>query len=319
MARRRLFDTMDEFPDLGLDRSRPFVTTEALAAGITRRQVDHWLARGELVRPIRGVLRDVRLDDDLGLRVAVLRLVVPDACVVTDRTAAWLWGAPRVLAPGDHLSTPAVSVFSPPGHRLRNGLVASGERQLVKTDVAVVDGLRVTTPLRTACDLGRLLHRDQALAGMDALTSLGGFCVDDLVPEAARFAGYRGVIQLRALAPLVDPLSGSPGEAALRLRWYDAGLPRPCCQIPVVSPTGGSYYIDLGLEELRFGAEYDGEEFHGPEQREHDGERRRWLRGPQDWSLVVTRRENVYGQQQDACELLRAAYDAARRRRKCPK
>jgi len=27
-----------------------------------------------------------------------------------------------------------------------------------------VKGLRATTPLRTACDLGRLLHRDQALA-----------------------------------------------------------------------------------------------------------------------------------------------------------
>jgi hypothetical protein len=314
MARRRLHDTIDDYPEVVLDRDQPFTTTAALQAGISRRQLDHWLARGELVRPIRGVLHDPRQADDPALRVAVLRLVVPESCVVTDRTAAWLWGAPRVLAPGDHLTTPAVSVFSPPGHRLRNGLVASGERRLVASDLADLSGLRVTTPLRTACDLGRLLHRDQALAGMDALASLGVFSVDDLVLETARFAGYRGVIQLRVLAPIVDPESGSPGETALRLRWYDAGLPRPRCQIPVSSPSGGWFVIDLGLEELRFGAEYDGEEFHGDDQAEHDADRRLWLRCAQGWSLVVARRDNVYGQRQDACEILRATYDAARRR-----
>jgi hypothetical protein len=314
MPRQRLFDRIDDHPEAVVPRERPVTATELLAAGVTRRQLDHWLSRGELVRPIRGVLHDGRLEDGLDLRVAVLRLVVPDACVVTDRTAAWLWGAPMVLAPGDHLATPAVSVFSPPGHRLRNGLVASGERRLERRDVAELDGLRVTTPLRTACDLGRLLHRDQALAGMDALASLGGFTVEELVVETGRFAGYRGVVQLRVLGPIVDPASGSPGEGALRLRWYDAGLPRPQCQVPVPSPTGGWFYVDLGLEELRFGAEYDGEEFHGPQQAEDDAQRRLWLRDEQGWRLVVTRRANVYGQHQDACEILRAAYDNARRR-----
>ncbi|MFC5179011.1 hypothetical protein [Nocardioides taihuensis] len=313
MPRRRLFDRIDDYPEAAVPRERPFAATELLAAGVTRRQLDHWLSRGELVRPIRGVLHDGSLDDGLDLRVAVLRLVVPDACVVTDRTAAWLWGAPMALAPGDHLVTPAVSVFSPPGHRLRNGLVASGERRLERHDVAELDGLRVTTPLRTACDLGRLLHRDQALAGMDALASSGDFTVEELVVETGRFAGYRGVVQLRVLGPIVDPASGSPGEAALRLRWYDAGLPRPQCQVPVPSPTGGWFYVDLGLEELRFGAEYDGEEFHGPQQAEEDAQRRLWLRDVQGWRLVVTRRANVYGQHQDACEILRAAYDNARR------
>ncbi len=89
-------------------------------------------------------------------------MVVPEDCVVTDRTAAWLWGAGSALAPNDHLKVPKASVFAPPGRRLRNNLTASGERMLTDRDVVELGGLLVTTSLRTACDLARLLHRDQA-------------------------------------------------------------------------------------------------------------------------------------------------------------
>ncbi len=156
---------------------RPFTAAMAAEAGVSRRQLDCWLANGVLRHPIRGVYYSSSLEDSLELRVAVLKLVVPDACVVTDRTAGWLWGANMILAPNDHLVVPRVSVFSPPGYRLRNGLTNSGERRLRTDDVVELDGLRLTTPLRTACDLGRLLHRDQAFAALDSLARLGVFTV----------------------------------------------------------------------------------------------------------------------------------------------
>ncbi len=281
--------------------------------GVSRYRLDQWVAEGLLKHPIRGVFYAAQLQDGLALRVAVLKLVVPMACVVTDRTAAWLWGANMVLAPNDHLAVPRVHVFSPPGHRLRNGLVASGERMLADHDVALLDGLRVTTPLRTACDLGRLLHRDQALAAMDALTALGFFTVAELVREVWRFKGYRGVVQLRALAPWVDPGAQSPPESVLRLRWLDLGLPRPICQVPVMSPHGTTWWLDIGLPELRFAAEYDGEAFHGEEQREHDDERRTWLRTNEGWTIVEVRKENLFGRDQDVDHLLREGYTSALR------
>ena len=55
----------------------------------------------------------IQLEDTLALRVDVLKLVVPPDCVVTDRTAGWLWGALMILAPNDHLQTPRVSVLLP--------------------------------------------------------------------------------------------------------------------------------------------------------------------------------------------------------------
>lgn len=284
----------------------PFTTKEALEAGATFRRLRAWAEAGLLAHPLRGVYHSPILPDDLDLRVAVLRLVVPEDCVVTDRSAGWLWGANMILAPGDHQQTPKVSVFSPPGHRLRNGLTAGGERILTEDDVVDLAGLRVTTALRTAGDLGRLLHRDQAFAAMDSLTGLRMFTVDELLRSVVRFAGYRGVVQLRALAPLVDPGSQSPGESVLRLRWIDLGLDRPQCQVPVRGPNGATWWVDMGLPDQRFGAEYDGEEFHGQDQQAHDSWRRDWLRRAQGWTIVVARKHNVYGHRQDIDSLLLA-------------
>lgn len=283
---------------------RPFTTQQAHVLGVSRTQLDAWVSGGALLHPIRGVFHARHLVDTIDLRLSILRLVVPEDCVVTDRTAAWVWGAPMALAPGDHLVVPPVQVFCPPGRRLRNDLVASGERRLGRGDVAELDGLRVTTALRTACDLGRLLHRDSALAAMDSLASLGYFAVPQLIYEVGRFRRYRGVRQLREMSVLVDPASQSFGESVLRLRWTDVGLPRPTCQVPVLSPYGSLWWIDLGLPGEKFGAEYDGELHHGPEHAARDAQRRGWMRDEGEWRLVIARQANVFGRGQDIEQIL---------------
>lgn len=290
-----------------LPTSAPFLGSRAREWGLTPKQLSVWTAAGLLVRPLRGVYHLADIPDTLGLRVACVRLVAPPGAVVTDRTAAWLHGATMALAPNDHLVVPRVQLFLTPGNRLRNAVVASGERGLVARDLDRIDGLAVTTALRTACDLGRLLDRDSALAAMDALHALDEFTVGQLIQEESRFKGYRGVRQLRALAALVDGRSQSPGESALRLRWYDAGLPTPVLQCPVPGPAGSTYFLDLGLPCCRLGAEYDGTAFHGEEHRARDEARRDWIVERHGWKLVVVGRANVYGRQQDAWELLRHA------------
>ncbi len=235
-----------------------------------------------------------------------VRLVVPPDGVVTDRTAGWLHGTDMVLAPNDHLVVPAMSVFQSPGKRLRNDVTASGERRLRRRDVMDLSGVRLTTPLRTACDLGRFLQRDAALAAMDAMMRVGGFSLDELLTETSRFKGYRGVRQLRALAPLVDLGSESFGESALRLRWYDAGgLPRPETQIFVELPNLLTHArLDIGSRELQYAAEYDGAAFHGPDRAEHDAVRRESLRS-EGWIVSVFTKDDVFGRQQRAESILR--------------
>ena len=310
-----LLDT--RFP---LPLSAPFTLAEARRAGLHPTQVSRLCEAGILRRLLHGVYVVAQIPDSLELRSAALRLVVPSDAVVTDRTAGWLHGAPMVLAPNDHLATPPVSVFlNRKGARLRNGLARSGQRLLRDEDVVEINGVLVTTPVRTACDLGRLLHRDSALAALDAMLRLGRFDSDELWDSIGHLKGMRGVRQLRALAPMADPRAESMGESVLRLRWLDIpSLPRPELQIPVARPGRWPYRVDLGVEELLMGFEYDGEEWHRRTARqiERDRGRRAWLRDERDWLICPVTKVNVFGAHRDVEDLLHAGFAEALRRQR---
>lgn len=214
---------------------------------------------------------------------------------------------PRILAPGAHLEVPQVSFFLPKvGHRLRNPLAVSGSRQLAARDLTEVGDLAVTTPLRTACDLGRLLHRDQAFAALDSLLRQGDFSRDELLHEVGRFRGMRHVTKLRELAPWADRRSQSPGESILRLRWLDCSeLPRPEPQVEVPGRFGFPNWLDLGVPGLLYAAEYNGAEWHGPDQEEDDAERAVWLREALGWTVDPFVGTDVHGPLQCADVRLR--------------
>lgn len=308
---------LDERFPLPLDE--PFTRAMAESAGIHSTELSSLARRGFVRRLIENVYAVAQVEDSIDLRVAALRLAIPPGAVVTDRSAGWLHGASMVLAPGDHLILPRISAFHRSrGCRLRNDLVASGQRMMPDEHVMEIAGVAVTTPLRTACDLGRLLRRDSAFAALDAMLRLGAFDKEELLEAVDRFRGYRGVRQLRWMAPLSDPRAESPPESVLRLRWLDcARLPRPEPQRRVPAPDwvpGGSYWIDLGVDELRFGVEYDGEDFHGPDRVGHDSRRRAWITGEQGWTLCVVRRQNVFGRQADVELILHRGVLEARRR-----
>src|SRR6478609_7448606 len=212
----------DSFP---LPPDRPFTRRMAEDAGVSRRAIDALLSFGVLRRPVKGAYVATDLADDLGLRAQCLRLVVPEDCVVVDRHAGWLHGAEMILAPGEHLALRPLSLFRPSGHgRLRNDLSASGERNLRRDDIVEVHGLRVSSPIRTAWDLGRVRWTDEAIAGMDAMLRLPTVDHHRLVAGVERFRGMRWVTVLRTMAPLADGRSESPGESVLRLRCIEAGV-----------------------------------------------------------------------------------------------
>lgn len=239
----------------------------------------------------------------------------PPGSVVADWTAAWFWAG--VDHPGTRDGVPALSVVRFRGHtRLRNELVRGGERHFLPSDCMPLDGaIQITTPLRTAWDLGRLAPPILALGGMDALARTGAFEVGELVADVERFRRRRGVVQLRRLASMVDPRAESMGESALRYRWLDIpGLPPPELQIPIRDDTGRLLYrLDLGVEELRLGVEYDGEQWHtDPHDQAHDRRRRGVIETRHGWVFEVFRRADVYGQQEDVSARLPRAVLTAR-------
>jgi len=303
-----------------LPYGEPFATASARAVGLSPKAL-RWLTMcGFLRHPIQGVYVAADVEDSIELRCSMLRLVLPPGCFVCDRTAAWIHAGDRALAPNEHLEVPPISCFRPSdAGRLRNALSTSGERAIRPRDLMEIGGIVVTTPLRTALDLGRLQPTsDLKLHGMDTMLGLEVFTLDELLAEIPRFNRQRGVVELRVLAPLADGGSESFGETALRRRWRGAGLPRPETQISVTIDGREVYRLDMGLEDLLFAAEYEGEQWHGEDRSEYDEERRQWLEHERDWSISVFRKQHVFGPQQDAERRLRITYDAARRRRGLP-
>lgn len=300
---------LDERCPLPLDQ--PFTAADAERWGVSRAQLRRLAGRGLVRRVVQGVYAAAQAPDDLDFRARALHLVVSPSAVVTDRTAAWLLGV-DILPRHARTQVVPVSVHQRPGTRCRRPEMVGGERMLQPRDIVIVDGLAVTSPLRTALDLGRMLWRFDALAALD-LFLRHGVEHDEMLLELERFKGYRGVIQLRALVAIADARAESVAESALRLHWYDAVLPRPEVQWWVEDDWGvPTYRLDLALPKARFAAEYDGEEFHGEDRADHDDDRRDWLRR-RGWHIEVFRKDDVYRLGADPAPRLKAGLAAARR------
>lgn len=265
----------------------PFTRAQALATGVTRKQLAVALANSVVRRVLHGVYVRNDVPDTIETRCRAAALVISPHSVVCDRTAAWLHGVDvlrfhelEILPP---LETYVLRWHAPP----RRAGCDGGSRDLQPQDVTELFGLRLTTPLRTVLDLACKLSARDALAVLDAFMRLHGITHAEMEMELPRYRGRRGVIQLRRLVPHADPRAESVGESWTRLAIIDSGLPTPEPQWWVEVEGVPTYRLDLAYPRHRVVIEYDGEEFHtGPDQRKHDRERREWLRN-QGWIVVV--------------------------------
>ena len=292
---------------------RPFTADTADKAGVPA-ALRHKLVTQGLLRPlVRGVFVATQVPDSFRLRVSAVAMITPPHAVLVDRSAAWIHGVDALPRSAIH-AMPSIDLYSRSGSRMRRTGVASGIRDLRPTDIDELGPVAVTTPLRTACDLGRLLWRFDALAAIDGFLR-HGVDQDELVREAERFKGFRGVVQLRRLAALGDKGAESPPESALRLHWHEADIPAwPRTQIWVHDDDGRPRYrIDVGDPEVRFGAEYYGAEFHGDDVEADDEERIAWLERRRAWHMEVFTKEAVYGRELSAADRLHAGFVRARR------
>ena len=213
--------------------------------------------------------------------------------VVTDRTAAWLHGIDTFDAI-DLDVLPSVDRRALRGRaraRCRNTI--QGVRDLAPGDVMQIGGLLVTTPIRTALDLGCMLRPWAAVAAMDAFMRMFGLTKEQLRVELLRFRGRRGVVQCRWVVSMADPRSESGGESFCRCAIADRGLPRPTPQFWVYEGDQPRYRLDLAYGWAKVAIEYDGRDHHdSPSQRAADAERRAWLRA-RGWTVIVVRAEDL--------------------------
>ncbi|MDR7311052.1 hypothetical protein J2S40_002110 [Nocardioides luteus] len=302
--------------DFPLPVDQPFTHRMARQAGISRRRLGDLLDAGLIRRAVKGVYLPTEVGDSLALRAACLRLVAPPDCVVVDRHAGWLLGADMVLAPGEHISLRPLSLYRPSGHgRLRNDIASSGERDIREDEIVEVGGLRVTSAVRTAWDLGRVPWPDEAIAGISSMHRLGAYDTDEFLDGIERFRGQRWVRTLRVIAPLADGRVESPPEAVLMLRCHQAGFP-VVPQVEVVTVQGEFVArLDLGNEELLAAVEYDGAEWHSSsEQQAHDRARREDVR-EEGWLVEAVTKTDLFTRHGDAEVRIRQLHRKALQRR----
>lgn len=228
--------------------TKPFIGSEAIASG---RVAKHLLrTRYTAIFPDIYVAKGGRLS--LRVRAEAAWLWSHRCGIVMGLTAAGLHGSKWL---DDDLPVELMwsNARPPPGIRTR-------DLRIERHECLDLGGLRVTTPSRTAFDIGRRGPTRSTVARMDALLNATGVSVEEVAAIVSHHPGVPGLRHLERVLDLVDPGAQSPKETWLRMILVQAGFPRPQTQIPIRGPSGQpKYYLDMGWEDIKVALEYDGE------------------------------------------------------------
>ena len=224
----------------------PFRGSDAVAAGA--------LTRGALRGPrFQRLFHDVYVaagvEPDLALRSRAAHLLLAGRGVLGGWSAAELLGASCAAR-----DAPAEVIVRGRLAGCHHGLLVRRDR-LAPGEVTEIDGIPVTSPLRTAFDLARRPPLTEAVVAVDALAHRHHLDVSELRRVRHRHLGARGSAQLPHVLALANPLAESPMETRIRLAIVNDGLPAPVLQHPV-----GPYRLDMAYPAIRLGIECDGRE-----------------------------------------------------------
>ena len=154
-------------------------------------------------------------------------------------------------------------------------LIITRNETLLPGESTVVAGIPVTTPARTAFDVGRRPGFVVAMQRLDALARATRITADDVLPLMKLHSGARGMKQLRQALPMMDDGAESPQETSTRLVLVKGGVPRPDTQIVVCDEWGLIVArVDMGWEKWKVAVEFDGaQHWTDPLQRTKDIDR----------------------------------------------
>jgi very-short-patch-repair endonuclease len=270
----------------------PFTTGHARLAGLSQNSLQSTPWR----RVLRGVWVHDSVPDSRQLRLDAVRLILPPGATACGLTAAWLYGVD--VRRGDDLD---VHVSCPKGARMRSraGLRVRQET-LDDSDVMTIDGIRVTTAIRTSFDCARWLRGVERVVVVDALAHAGLAPIEKVRAYLAAMHRLRNLRRAEAVLDLADALAESAMETRVRVRLIAAGLPRPISQLSVYEQTGEFVArLDLAFPDAKVAVEYDGA-FHW-DQRRADDRRRDRLR-ELGWVVLVYSADDYYNRSDEMCQ-----------------
>ncbi len=226
-----------------------FIGSHAIADGLlTRRQLRERSYR----RLVQGVYADPSLPLDHQLRCRAVALLLPQGAAIGGHSAAAWHGAAFA---GTH---DPVTVLRPANVLWKGPRGVKVHRtELSLLDVELLDGVPVSSALRTAWDVAALEPLGTAVAALDAMVRAGTVEGTSLTAMVDTGAGRWGVTRVRRAFSLVDGRAESAPESRVRVALALGGLePVPQFEVRV----GGLFVarVDLAWPEARLAVEYEG-------------------------------------------------------------
>ncbi|MBY4013795.1 endonuclease domain-containing protein [Rhodococcoides fascians] len=276
--------------------SGPFRGSVAVQSGALSR---HRLSR-DYVRVFRDTYVPAGTTMDARTLAVAASVCVGNSAIVAGTSAAAMHGARWVDA-----SVPPTVLALKKSHRIP-GLILRRD-SIEPGDVLVVGGAAVTTPVRTAFDIGRWIPPPQSVIFLDSLVAATGLELDAVSAFASLRPGCRGIRVLLDALGRVDGGAESPQEPRTRLLLIDAGLPKPTTQIDIRHARGRFVArIDMGWERWRVGVEYEGvQHWLDERQRTRDIERYEDLQQC-DWHIVRVNSEQLRRRPDEVVRRVRA-------------
>jgi hypothetical protein len=237
-----------------MNSTEPFIGSAALAAGALTRHA----LRTQCVAIHRDVYIAKSTDLTAATRAKAAWLRSRGHGIVAGFSASALHGAKWIDA-----NRPATVIDT---NRRRTSGITVWAVAIDDDEIQLIDGMRVTTPARTAVDLACRYPVDTAVAAIDALARATRLKVLDIELAAERHPGRHGLGPARKAIRLVDPGAESPRETRLRLLIVRAGYPSPETQLPVYNEYSVLIgEVDMGWRHLQIAVEYEGAHHRNPE------------------------------------------------------
>ncbi len=234
-----------------------FRADEALSLGFTPSEIEGRLARREWVALAPGVLASGSLAVTPRTRLRAGQMYLPESWA-THESAAALWGLR-----GYALETPVrLARHDPAPIRLDATFVSRVDHE---SQVAAVDGIRVTTIAETIVDLAGLRYMSVRRLLTLAADACRRLPVTPRGIQSRIRPGHRGAARVREMLELLglDDPSRSSSEAMMQAALRRVhGFGPPALNAKVVVGQGRVVEFDAAWIDLRVAVEFDGRPFH---------------------------------------------------------
>ena len=240
-----------------------FLRHEALAIGHTDRTLARAIRAKVIHRVRHGSYVHRALWDDLtyeGRHVLRARCVLRTArarTVLSHSTAVVLHGAPSWELPLDDVHVTRMDGRS----GRREAGIAKHRGGLLPSDVDEVEGMRVTSPTRTALDLTTICDVEHCLPVFDDLLRRGLTTKKALRRGSEKMKRWPGTLTTDLVICLANPRCESVGESRTWYMLWRHGIPAPETNYEVFDAAGRFVArVDFAWPELGVFLEFDGKE-----------------------------------------------------------